>query len=219
MTRQPTLTLDLLKEYASSFLKALSVHPVKALYGMDNGKTIGTYVEAEFNIHLKKRFGFTQGNAASGIDFPKLGVDLKVTSIKQPQSSCPYRNASQKVYGLGYHLLVFVYDKVDDHRKKTALLRFANAVFVDSSRTADHQMTAGLRKLLDADANVDDIDAFLEEKQLPLDEVGRRLLAERILSEPPGLGILTISNAQQWRLQYTRALARAGEMTGVERLL
>jgi hypothetical protein len=66
---------------------------------------------------------------------------------------------------------------------------------------------------------VDDIDAFLEEKQLPLDEVGRRLLAERILSEPPGLGILTISNAQQWRLQYTRALARAGEMTGVERLL
>lgn len=50
------------------------------------------------------------GNSASGIDLPGLGVDIKVTSIKQPQSSCPFKSATQKVYGLGYGLLVFVYE-------------------------------------------------------------------------------------------------------------
>ena len=40
-------------------------------------------------------------------------TDIKVTSITQPQSSCPFKNARQKIYGLGYNLLVFVYNKED----------------------------------------------------------------------------------------------------------
>ena len=38
-------------------------------------------------------------------------TDIKAISITQPQSSCPFKNARQKIYGLGYNLLVFVYDK------------------------------------------------------------------------------------------------------------
>jgi hypothetical protein len=58
------------------------------------------------------------GNAASGIDLPSADIltDIKVTSIKQPQSSCPFKDVKQKIYGLGYNLLVFVYDKKDDKR-------------------------------------------------------------------------------------------------------
>jgi len=60
-----------------------------------------------------------KSSSAKGIDFPELGVDLKTTSIKQPQSSCPFKSARQKIYGLGYHLLVFVYEKIDEQTRQT----------------------------------------------------------------------------------------------------
>ena len=61
-----------------------------------------------------------------------LNVDLKVTSIKQPQSSSPFRSAQQKVRGLGYSLLVFVYQKTDDNAKRTGKLQILHTIFVDA---------------------------------------------------------------------------------------
>lgn len=219
MTEKPRLTIASLKEYAGDFCEALGNLAIPQLFGATDGKAVGTFVELAFTEHLAKRFAFTPGNAASGIDFPTLQVDLKVTSAKQPQSSSPFRNATQKVYGLGYHLLVFVYEKSDNSKEKVARLRIARAVFIDSTRTADYQTTAGIRELLSRRANVDDIDGFLEDRQLPVDESGRRRLAERIIQEPPVQGVLTISNALQWRLQYGRALTVAGSETGVDRIV
>jgi hypothetical protein len=56
------------------------------------------------------------GSSALGIDLPSEDIltDIKVTSVKQPQSSCPFRDAKQKIFGLGYNLLIFVYDKKDN---------------------------------------------------------------------------------------------------------
>ena len=80
-------------------------------------------------------------------------------------------------------------------------------------------MTYGLREILRRNGNKDDVVAFLEERNLPLDEVGREMLAERIMREPPEIGYLTVSNALQWRLQYGRAIGEAGTFEGVENLL
>jgi len=88
------LTLPLLKTEAKTFGQELSATPIVDLYGITDGKKVGTYVEVVFNQYLALKYLYTLGNAASGIDFPELEVDLKVTSIKQPQSSCPYRTAS-----------------------------------------------------------------------------------------------------------------------------
>ena len=219
-TDLPPLTLDSLKTTAREYSKLLSATPVPALFGVTDGKAVGTYVEAAFNTHIATVFADDQGNAAKGIDFPGLGVDLKVTSIKQPQSSSPFRDATQKVYGLGYHLLVFVYDKTDDPALNSARLDIRHLVFIDRDYTADFQTTTGISKILDADGNVDDVDAFLQERNLPLDEIGRRTLAERIMVERPQIGCLTISNALQWRLQYGRAIviAAGGASPGVHDL-
>src|SRR6266700_1581624 len=116
------------------------------------------------------------GSSASGIDLPELGVDIKATSIRQPQSSCPFRDASQKVYGLGYHLLVFVYEKIDRQELRAAQLSILHAVFIARERTADYQTTYGLRGILVRNGNKDDVVAFLEERNLPLDEIGRSAL-------------------------------------------
>jgi restriction system protein len=149
-----------------------------------------------------------------------LEVDLKVTSLRQPQSFCPFRDATQKIYGLGYHLLIFVYEKQDIATEKVAMLKILHTVFI-KEHTGDYQTTFGLRRILAQSGNRDDIEAFLLERNLPLDDIGRQRLAELILAQPPRLGYLTISNALQWRLQYSRAieLANNPEFQGLESLL
>jgi len=216
----PELNLAELKIAAKEFASQLNNRAIPSLFGATDGKAVGTYVEQEFRRYLSERYSFTLGNAAAGIDFPGLNVDIKTTSTKQPQSSCPFSSASQKVYGLGYHLLIFEYEKSDDPVSRTAILRVVTVIFLEKERTADYQTTAGLLGILQRNGNVDDIVAFLEERNLPLDEIGCRTLAERILAEPPKLGYLTISNALQWRLQYTRAITLAinGKTEGVESL-
>jgi len=155
------------------------------------------------------------GNAANGLDFPGLDVDIKVTSIKQPQSSCPFRSIRQKVYGLGYSLLVFVYDKKDDINEQVAVLRMTDTVYVEAAKTADFQMTQGLRRILDEGGNDEDLMAFMEARSLTSEEHELRALASEVLQRKPEQGYLTISPALQWRLQYKRVIEKAGTVEGV----
>ena len=214
----PDLTLEALKQSAKIFAANLSGAAIPDLYGITDGKAVGTYVETKFKRHLEDLFVFRQGNAANGIDFPELEVDVKTTSITQPQSSCPYKDASQKVFGLGYHLLIFVYSKVDEDNSRSTRLDIKHVIFVDHEYTADWQTTKGISAILDQQGNIDDLIAFLEERNLPLDDIGRYNLAERILQNRPNIGYLTISNALQWRLQYRRAIQEAGKALGIEDL-
>ena len=213
------LTLVYFKKEVQDFILLLSANPISALYGVTDGKAVGTHIEQAFREYLLERYSFMPGSSASGIDFPDLGIDIKATSIRQPQSSCPFRDASQKVYGLGYHLLIFVYEKVDLPDLHAAQLNIRHAIFIEQQRTSDYQTTYGLRGILERNGNKDDLVAFLEERNLPLDEIGRELLAERIMQEPPVIGCLTVSNALQWRLQFGRALSAVGTVEGVEDLL
>jgi len=213
------LTIDLLLNEAATFSAAESDHAEPSLYGVSDGKAVGTYLEHKFVAHLMDRYSFASGNSAKGIDIPSVNVDIKVTSIKQPQSSSPYRSARQKIFGLGYHLIIFVYDKQDVEDTHTACLDINHAIFVDKSRTADYQMTRGLLEILDRDGNEDDIVAFLQDKNLPVDDMEAHAIAEHILQERPEQGYLTISNALQWRLQYTRTIAKAGEIGGLVRVV
>lgn len=212
------LTIDMLKSEAKTFGEAETSHHERSLYGVTDGKAVGTYLEHKFQRHLHEKYEYVEGSSAKGIDFPELGVDMKVTSIKQPQSSCPFKTARQKVYGLGYSLLVFVYEKTDDESTKTGNLKVLHTIFVDSSRTADFQTTSGLRRIVENSGNADDIIAFLHERFLPVDDIQAQALAGEILETPPAIGYLTISNALQWRLQYSRVIDQAGQIHGIQRI-
>lgn len=214
----PPLTVQLLQKEAAIFAVAESQHAEPSLFGVTDGKAIGTYLEHKFQTELLNRYAYPKGSSAKGIDFPGLDVDIKVTSIRQPQSSCPFKSARQKIYGLGYSLLVFVYDKKDDEAARTARLSILHTIFVERQNTADFQTTSGLLRLLENKANRDDILAFFAERVLPLDEISAGVLADEVLKAPPQLGYLTISNALQWRLQYSRAIEQAGTVPGLLRL-
>ena len=76
-------------------------------------------------------------------------------------------------------------------------------------------MTTGLRQIVQNNGNEDEIIAFLTDKNLPVDSIEAKEIAQDVLKSPPEVGYLTISNALQWRLQYSRVIAQAGQVTGV----
>jgi hypothetical protein len=214
------LTIDLLKKEAKNFSIIESSHDEASIFGSTDGKAVGTYLEHKFQKYLEKRYIFIKGNSASGIDFPgeMINVDIKATSITQPQSSCPFKSARQKIYGLGYSLLVFVYEKIDNNKTKRSRLNILHTVFVDKDKTADYQLTTSINSILDNNGNKDDLTSLFFDKNLPIDEIGALNLAEEIITHRPNIGYLTISNALQWRLQYGRIIEKAGTVSGVYRL-
>lgn len=213
------LTIQLLCDEVERFSRSECEHHEKTLYGVTDGKKIGTYLEHKFRKYLQEAgYSFEAGNSGSGIDFPDLEVDIKATSIRQPQSSCPYRNARQKIYGLGYSLVIFVYDKVDNPKQRTGNLNVLHTIFVEKERTADFQMTRGLREILDNEGNEDDIMAFISDKNLPVDSIELNKLVKEVMTNRPEQGYLTISNALQWRLNYSRVIEKAGDVPGIRAL-
>jgi hypothetical protein len=197
-----------------------SSHDEPSIYGSTDGKAVGTYLEHKFRKFLEKKYTFTKGNSANGIDFPceTINTDIKVTSITQPQSSCPFKSARQKIYGLGYNLLVFVYEKLDNNKTKTSRLNILHTVFVDKSRTGDFQLTTSINNILENNGNKDDLVSLFFDKNLPIDEIGASNLVDEIFNNRPNIGYLTISNALQWRLQYSRIIEKAGSIEGIYRL-
>jgi len=212
------LNIEILRTEAGRFAEIESEYPSKEIYATTDGKAVGTYLEHKFQDYLSAKYTYERGSSARGIDFPELGVDIKVTRITQPQSSCPFKSAKQKIYGLGYSLLVFVYEKKDDPDTRTGHMNILHTIFVDKARTADYQTTTGLRQIVENDGNMDDILAFFEERRLPVEEIAANELAKKVLGNPPRIGYLTISNALQWRLQYRRAIKKAGEVEGIFRV-
>ncbi|MBI5214652.1 MAG: restriction endonuclease [Ignavibacteriae bacterium] len=215
------LTIKKLIEEAHIFCVSQSKLQHKELFGVTDGKAVGTFIEQKFQKHLNDNYEVTVGSSASGIDLPSADIltDIKVTSIKQPQSSCPFKDAKQKIFGLGYNLLVFVYDKADNPKTKTAILNFVSCSFVSKERTADYTTTFRLREMIKDNANEADIIAYLNDKNIPADEITLSKLAEQILQSPPEQGYLTISNALQWRLQYQRIVTLEKEVKGITKII
>ena len=68
-------------------------------------------------------------------------------------------------------------------------------------------------------ANETDIIAYLNDKNIPGDEIILAKLAEQILKTPPEQGYLTISNALQWRLQYQRIVSLKEDIPGISKIV
>lgn len=223
MSTLPPLTVNDLRGEAKQFAVLESTYPEPSLYGVTDGKAIGTYLEHKFKAHLAQKYSFKPGNSASGIDFPDIDVDVKVTSFNQPQSSCPFKSARQKVFGLGYNLIVFVYEKTDDANMSSGTLNMKHTIFIEKEQTADYQTTIGLRQILQNNGNEEELIAFMHDRALPLDDIEATNIAEELIlgrdqNRLLEIGYLTISNALQWRLQYGRAIAQAGIVNGVIRI-
>lgn len=218
---KPRLTIDRLKAEAKQFCLSESKIKNKDLFGVTDGKAVGTYAPHKFQQQLALKYEVEIGSSASGIDLPSEDIitDIKVTSIRQPQSSCPFKDAKQKIFGLGYNLLVFVYEKKDDPMTETTVLDFVSCAFISKERTADYTTTYRLREMISDGANEEDIAAYLRDRNIPADDIVLGQLAKHILEAKPVQGYLTISNALQWRLQYQRIVDLSEKVSGISKLV
>lgn len=215
----PILDIDALISELNLFCTKISSTHHKEIKGITDGKAIGTHIEHAFKNVLEAKYTVTIGNSALGIDLPSdsINTDIKVTSVVQPQSSSPFKSASQKIFGLGYNLLLFVYEKDDDKKNN---LQIVDCAFINKDRTADFQTTKGILSIIKNDGNADDLEAFLRDRNLPVDDVEMSVIIQKIIKSPPNQGYLTISNALQWRLQYARIVGlKKNEITGIVKVL
>lgn len=204
---------DVIRE-AKIFCETESRKNHNDIFGITDGKAIGTYVERLFKEYLKSKYNnINLGNSAVGIDLPDINTDIKVTSIKQPQSSCPFKNAEQKIFGLGYNLLVFVYDKIE--KRNICNLYFKYCSFIPDDRTSDFTMTKRLIEMKKDGANIEDIIGFLSDRNIPADDIGYNKIADKILNSDIKQGYLTISNALQWRVQYSNVVKLNNNVDGI----
>lgn len=90
------LTIETLIAEAAVFSKAESSHDEPALFGVTDGKAVGTYLEHKFVARLMDKYSFAGGNSASGIDIPSINVDIKVTSIKSRNRPAPSKLPGRK---------------------------------------------------------------------------------------------------------------------------
>lgn len=210
-------SVEKLIERAARFAEEFQNVDHPKLRGNNDGKTIGTYIESAFKEDLAQAgvIEAIEGNAAKGIDLPSFNIDIKVTSVRQPQSSSPFKTFKQKIEGLGYGLILFVYEKSDELDKN---VRFVAVRYIPAELTGDNQTTKGLRQIIDdPDGNVDDVAAFLADRNIPADEAELYEYANWLMENPPALGYLTISNALQWRLKYERVVK--GGIAGIDEIL
>ena len=209
------LTLDKLFEATKEFCIAEGSINFPELIGVTDGKAVGTFVEHRLKNYLTERFEVPVGNSAAGIDLPsqEINTDIKVTSVRQPQSSCPYKSSRQKIFGLGYNLLVLVYDKKDT--SDSSYLNFLNCTFIENSRTADFTVTKRISEMIKDGANKEDVIGYFVDKNIPGDEITLDQLADEVFDKGVQQGYLTISNALQWRLQYQRVISLSNSVPGV----
>ena len=179
------LTIQTLCVEAAAFADVESSYNEPRLYGVTDGKAVGTYLEKNLLLSCNHNIRSARVMRLEASTSRALNWISRSQVIRQPQSSCPFRSARQKIYGLGYHLIIFVYEKSDNHEARTGRLNIAHTIFVEKSRTADYQMTRGLRQIIDHDGNENDIVAFLQDRNLPVDDIEAQKLAEDILREPP----------------------------------
>lgn len=209
------LTLDDLINEAILFCEEQSKVNHIEIFGVTDGKAVGTYIEHKFQDRLDEKYYFKRGNSAHGIDIPDENImtDIKTTSVFQPQSSCPFKSARQKIFGLGYNLIVFVYSKEDIGNSCNLIFKYCT--FISKERTADYTVTKRIREMINDGANKEDLIGFMIDRNIPGDEITYNNLAEEILEEVPLQGYLTISNALQWRLQYGRVIELDNTVRGV----
>jgi hypothetical protein len=112
-----------------------------------------------------------------------------------------------------------VYDKIDYSDTHASRLHFVSCSFLESGRTADYTTTYRLREMIKDGAIKEDIIAYLNDKNIPADDITLATLANEILTNTPKQGYLTISNALQWRLQYARVVNLQENIQGITKIV
>lgn len=168
-------------------------------------KQIGTYFEKELRDWFEDKHGLvSEGSVAEDIDLPAFNIDVKTTSYRQPQSSSTFDDPGERIVGVDYNILLFVYDKqsVDGGNK----FEIKTCAYIPKERASDYRKSEDAVKLV-----ADYRDGKLSESELREqleDLTGVGAISDEKFNEikenPPEKGAITITPALQWRFNYNK---------------
>lgn len=92
---KPELTLEKLKQAVMPFCADLQQSLIPELYGITDGKAVGTYIEHRFRDMLLASYTLAASSSAFGLDFPSLELDLKSHIAQTTAIVITFRAASQ----------------------------------------------------------------------------------------------------------------------------
>jgi hypothetical protein len=92
------LTIKILIKEAQIFCVDQSKFRHKELFGVTDGKAVGTLIEQKFQKHLTDKYKVAIGSSASGIDLPSKDIltDIKVTSTNSHNLPALLRTLNKK---------------------------------------------------------------------------------------------------------------------------
>lgn len=174
-------------------------------------KKIGTYFENELRDWMESQRGIeSDGSIAEDEDIPELNLDVKATSESQPQSSIPMKYPLERITGMQYDVLVFIYKK--DRSVYGNKIDVVNCSYIPKERTGDHRKSEKARELIhkykNEDISRDILKSRIEELTGLSHFEGIELVTEEQLDDmiqnPPKKGAMTVSAAAQWRPSYNQ---------------
>jgi len=63
---KPELTIDILIDEAAKFSEIESIYDEPSLYGVTDGKAVGTYLEHKFMAYLSQTYSYNEKNEIQG---------------------------------------------------------------------------------------------------------------------------------------------------------
>lgn len=168
-------------------------------------KQIGTYFEKELRNWFEEKHGLvSEGSVAEDLDLPAFNLDVKTTSNRQPQSSSTFDDPGERIIGVDYNILLFVYDKqsVDGGNQ----FNIVSCAYIPKERASDYRKSENAKKLV-ADYREGKLSESELREQLE-DLTGIGAISdekfEEIKENPPEKGAITITPAMQWRFNYNK---------------
>ncbi|XHR27377.1 MAG: hypothetical protein ACFUZC_15690 [Chthoniobacteraceae bacterium] len=212
------ITCDQLKTEAAAFAQAHTRHSEPALVGLDF-PVVEAYYLLRFKRELARRYELPEDPEEDGIAFPDIKVDVKFVNDRLNDSFCPMISRLQKVKGLGYDVLLFVYHQESDFAAGTVWLEIRRAIWVENYRTADWYATTSLLDCLAKKPLMEDLLSLFDDFPFMLHPGEAWKLAEDSLKKPPQQGYAAIGRASLWHIRWGRVISEAGKVDGIQLLV
>jgi hypothetical protein len=94
---KPKLTLETLIKEAKAFCERESNFGNKELFGVTDGKAVGTFIEHKFTDYLEKNYDVFIGSSANGIDMPSDDIIAYLTDRNLPADEITMRDLAEEI--------------------------------------------------------------------------------------------------------------------------
>lgn len=134
--------LDSVKEFCAE-IESRTVPEDKS----GTSKEIGTYFEKELRDWFEEKHGLvSEGSVAQDIDLPAFNLDVKTTSNRKPQSSSTFDDPGERIVGVDYNILLFVYDKQSVNGGNNFEIK--TCAYIPKERASDYRKSESAVKLV-----------------------------------------------------------------------